>query len=1541
VLIILILLLFLIYGLLHLPRVQTYLVKQATQALEKKLGTPVRIESVDLRFFYFLELNKLYVEDKKGDTLIYAGTAMVKVNDWFFFKDHVELKYLGLEDGLVRMTRKTKAWNYEYILDALSDPDTTQKKSNLQLDIHRLTLKNIRFDLIDQWKGQNMITSIDQLDARFDSVDLKKSIFRLSKVSIKRPYFSMVDYKGTRSLEEEIAAHADTSSASNPMDISIQTISITNGRFSSDDPDEPSSLPGLFDEWHMRFDDIQAELKKTTFKNDELKTAIQLSSNERSGFKIRALQADMTFNQSMMEFKNLLIRTDKSKIGDYYAMHYCRFNDDMKEFITKVGLTGKLKNSTVHTDDIAYFAPELKNWHRSFLMNGAATGTIDDFKIRKMQALSGSTKITGNLDMKHMDDLDSLLIDFNTAGTETNYEELAWLILELKNTKGINLNKLGNIKYAGNFKGSISKFISKGEFQTSSGRLKIDLSMHLPENNQATYALAAEATQLDLGRILGYNQIGRPSFTTTISGTGLHWKEMNTKFQISIPSLPWGGYNYQNIESNGSLQQGKLLVKTSISDKYLNIPELIAAFDFNKKNAGLNITGNLEHADFRELKWLDRDLILSTKFNLDFKGDHIENANGFAQFNQLSITHAGKKIPFTQVLFKAKQDEHGKDLRLIADQLEAGISGSYKIKDLSDAFLAFLNNYYPSYIPKPNRRIEQQQFEFDLKTKNIEELIKIIDPKMKGGNNATVLGSLNLEANRFLLNAKVPYFAYDEKSIRDLDLKSYGNRDTLQANLQVSSFQINDDVQFPSTSLSFSSNNDLTDIQLKSAEGNLANQIDLNVKLKTYQDGALIHFNPSSFYLRDKKWEITPEGEISVHKNQIHVDRFALFHDQERISLSTALNEETNQTSLRAEIDQVNIEDFLPLIFSGPEIRGKLTGTATLQDPFKENKLNFLGKLDSLSIEQQYVGGLVLNGKFEPSSGVVDYHAKSTDTSNIFEINGQYQTKDSGLKQMMTTLTGEKIRLNILYPFLSDVFSELDGIAKTNLTWWGNDKHPYLTGTAFIETGHFKIDYTQVRYFLNNQTILFEQDAIRMDMLQLKDSLNNTGTCSGVLYHQFFDDFEFKNLRLESPKLSLLNTTKVNNSQFYGQAIGKANLSLNGPLNNLKLILNAEPLTLDSSQLYLNTSDQKESKSTDYIEFLKTGEVEVQTKKNDDLNILVTVNVKANPACKIFVILDEETGDIIKGQGNGNISVSVGNIEPLKIRGNYELTKGEYTFNFQTYFKKPFILNRGTINWNGDPYQAIINIDAEYVAKNVDISPLSSTGGFVQKEDVTIIAHLSGVLQNPTVKFDITLEDRSESKRNDVIVKRMADFKNDDNEMNKQVASLLLFNTFLIGNQNFLSQGNASTLFTNTIGGVVSNLLTSFFNRELEKATKGVLSTYIDINPTLNLEQNASQLQANIRAGLKILLDKRLQVLVGGNLDYNNPIYTQQLERRGLLTPDITIEWLINKDGTLRIVGFNRSSIDFSLSQRNRSGLRLSYRKDFNRLVDLFSGKKQ
>ncbi|MEO8173830.1 MAG: translocation/assembly module TamB domain-containing protein, partial [Sediminibacterium sp.] len=222
-----------------------------------------------------------------------------------------------------------------------------------------------------------------------------------------------------------------------------------------------------------------------------------------------------------------------------------------------------------------------------------------------------------------------------------------------------------------------------------------------------------------------------------------------------------------------------------------------------------------------------------------------------------------------------------------------------------------------------------------------------------------------------------------------------------------------------------------------------------------------------------------------------------------------------------------------------------------------------------------------------------------------------------------------------------------------------------------------------------------------------------------------------------------------------------------------------------------------------------------------------------------------------------------------------------------------------------------------------------------------IISHLTGSLQKPKIQFHFELPEKSEASRDYIIIRRLADFQNDENEMNKQVGSLLLFNSFIIGDQNFLSGGNTLAAVTNTIGSVISGLLTTVFNKQLEKATNGILSFNIGINPTFDLQKNASQLQANIKANFRLLLSSRLVVLIGGNYDYNNSSYTQQLDKKGLLTPDISIEWLLNKEGSIRVVGFNRSSVDFTLTQRNRSGIQLSYRKDINKLSDIFKSRKK
>ncbi len=103
-------------------------------------------------------------------------------------------------------------------------------------------------------------------------------------------------------------------------------------------------------------------------------------------------------------------------------------------------------------------------------------------------------------------------------------------------------------------------------------------------------------------------------------------------------------------------------------------------------------------------------------------------------------------------------------------------------------------------------------------------------------------------------------------------------------------------------------------------------------------------------------------------------------------------------------------------------------------------------------------------------------------------------------------------------------------------------------------------------------------------------------------------------------------------------------MTLDGPLTDLQMNIDGQPSNLDSSHIYLPTGEtSKETSKIDYLEFVQFGsEMDKPIFGDKSTNIKVNMNITANPACKVDVILDETTGDIIKGQGNGKLNRQCG-----------------------------------------------------------------------------------------------------------------------------------------------------------------------------------------------------------------------------------------------------------------------------------------------------------
>lgn len=1539
------------WGILQLNPVQNWLIGKVTATLSANLKTKVSIKHIDLSFFNKMTLNGVLLEDQKKDTLIYAGAAKVNITDWFFLKDNVELKYIGLSDAVVNINRKDSIWNYQFLIDYFSGPQKkSSHKSQINFDLKVLEFENITFNKTDKWIGQDMSVSIKKLDLNADTINFNKKQIYISQLKLDAPAFTQTNYTGNRPKIEnnnnnlrDIVPKIPVLSAlqwnTEGWMINIKNIDLNSARFAFEVETDRSRYTDHFDEKHIAFNEITGNLKNVIFINDTLTTQIKLTTKEQSGFEVKNLQARMKFTPDLMEFKDLLLETDKSKLGNYYSMRYKDFNDDMSSFLHNVTLEGNFENSKIHSDDIAFFAPELKTWNRIINFEGKAKGSIDNLSATSFKLKSDNTIIDGDISLKGLPDIYSTFIDFKSNDLQTTYNDLVKLIPSLKNTGQTQLSRLSNIRFKGNFTGFIKDFVAYGIIHTNLGNVNADINMKLPDHQVSTYSGKISSAGFDLGRLLNKPKLGNVALIGKIKGSGFNLRDLNVNFDGKIHTLEFSDYTYQNITLDGTFIKNLFTGHLEIDDPNLKLYNLNGSVSLLGDTTQFNFDADLQRANLQKLNLTKGDFSLSGLLNLNFAGNNIDNFLGTAKLYNATLTHDSTRLSFDSLALKSFIDGENKTLTVQSNEMEGSLTGKFKILELPDAFSVFLNRYYPSYIEKPTYAISDQDFSFMIKTRQVDEFVQLFDTRLKGFDNAVFTGNLKLAKNELNINAEVPQFSYDGKKFENIHLTARGNLDSLNTNISMSDFALTDSLHFPNTHLIVSSKNDISNIQLTTSASKTLSDAQLNARVQTFTDGVKVHFFPSSFILNDKKWNLAKDGEVTLRKSYIEANDVKFSQGNQEIVLSTELDELTDHTNLVAKLKNVFINDFTPLFLKQPRLEGILTGTLKLKDPFGKQIVEYDATVEDFRFDNKPIGLVHVNGEVNTTTGLIKMKGNADGEFYKFNIDGSYNYKDSTGDQMDIAFLADRFDISILDNYLGEIFSNMEGNANSTLKLSGNGGHKYITGSVTVTEGSLKVKYTQCKYKFTNETIIFNPDEIDLGTIQLRDTLNNTGTASGKLQHQFFDEFGFDNIRFETGKMLLLNTTKKDNNQFYGKVIGKALMTLNGPVTDMRMNITGEPSLTDSSHIYIPTSSSsQEIGKIDYIDFVQYGKkMDDELKGKKETNFLVNMNLKANPACKIDVILDELTGDVIKGRGNGLLNITVGTKEPLTMRGKYDITDGEYKFNFQTVLKKYFSINQGSITWNGDPYEAQINIDAEYLAPNVDFSSLAtSRGKLQQKSDLIIVAHLTNTLKEPKIAFEFVLPKNKQTdySKDPVLLANLEKFSKDENEQNRQVASLLLFNSFITDNNGGGFGATTASILSGTAGQVISAFLNTQLTKVFQKLFKDpTITPYLSFNSTYNLTSTEliNALEASGNFGFKKeYINGRLIVSLGGNIDYNNPYILQARNTNVLLTPDITVEYLLTPDGKLRIVGFNRTVVDVTLGQRNRTGLRLSYNRDFD-----------
>ena len=429
--------------------------------------------------------------------------------------------------------------------------------------------------------------------------------------------------------------------------------------------------------------------------------------------------------------------------------------------------------------------------------------------------------------------------------------------------------------------------------------------------------------------------------------------------------------------------------------------------------------------------------------------------------------------------------------------------------------------------------------------------------------------------------------------------------------------------------------------------------------------------------------------------------------------------------------------------------------------------------------------------------------------------------------------------------------------------------------------------------------------------------------------------------------MQVLNTTARDDDMFYGNIFASGDVRLSGDKGGVKMDINA--VSGENSKFFMPLTDKSNITYADFVTFVKPTVADTtnylvrkkmmfekrqqqRTSSASSMDINMSLNVRDNT--EVQLVIDPTVGDIIKASGNGllNLRINPG-ADIFEMYGDYIITDGSYLFTLQNIINKKFVIERGSsIQWTGEPLDALLDINAVYKVK-ASLQPLLE--GYVDSSipnravPVNCIIKLSDRLTKPSVDFDVEIPSVDAS-----IQTVIASALSTPEQLSQQFLYLLVANSFLSDSSTEATALGVSSAAT-TGFELLSNQLSNWLSMD-------------NSNIVLRYRPKTEQMMSDeVDFGLsKGLFNNRLLIEVEGNYLVDK---SRVVNATSSFTGEAYITWLIDRAGTLRAKGFTHTIDRFDENQGlQETGVGIYFKEDFDnaknlkeRLVARFSSRRK
>ncbi len=1457
---------------LNLSFVQTKVAKYYADYLSEKLKNKITIEKVSISVFDGLTAERIYFEDDKTDTLAYIKKiSVIPLNINF---TPVELDFYNTKiDSLIYFLKIDKAGNtnLQFIIDYFaSESKSTEKKSYFLLKCRNFELTN-------------------------------------SKFVLKKELSDTVNF------------------GLNYTDLNV------------------SEINAYLQNFELRNADIQTEIKNISFK-------------EKSGLRVDTFATENTVVTSKNIInKNLVYKTPDTRLDcdslNLIYENWLVFSD----FVNAVKLEISVKkDSHIAVKDIAYFAPMLSDYNSEFGFSGEIYGTVNNLKTNNLTLLYGkNTQLVLNSETKNITYPDSLNFDINIKKFETSINDISSIKIKNDTVNVFEIpDELKNIKilkYSGNIAGNLEKFSSKGKITSAGGVIFSEILGIKTEENKIEITSSLNTSNFLPNKIISLPTV---RYITVSNISKIKISNENKLFfenESIIDSLEFKTRKYTNI---GTYIKG-VDKKIDSLNLYINTEGLnfraFGEIDFSNKLPSGKIKAELEKADFNSLKLVSD----SSKQELSLFLDIIFSGNSATNFTgEISLTkpliYKKDSLKFTLENFEltSKKEEFNdsiSEISIKSDYLDASISGIFNIEEIIGSANVMLHSFAPTLSSKSSEYFSGAEvgknkgyFSVNIDLKNTERITGLFAPEIEIAGRTTLTGYFNSSQNQLDFSVTGEEFTNNELIINDPFLLCYTVSDSLIINTGCTNFIYNDylienpdfNAGLKNDSVEFGLTWDNRVDSLRN-KGDLSGLLTFSSKENLKNSSYKIYFNNSDFIIKDSLWQLE-KSVIELDTTSVKFNNFSLYNGEQKILI------EGNVSEYEGDFLQLDFTDFrlenLNLFFdNGFKIEGKLTGNSRIINAYNKPMIFTDNSVKSLMINEISLGDMYLKSNWVDSSSYISINV-STEAGRrrkikTTQITGHYSPKTDSISLDISIID---FRPKKFKSYFDDYISFKRGtniIGNANVS--GTLKSPKIFGEISLRQTNFKVKYTNTRYNINGiMKLSFDNNEINITETKLiPEQGRGFALLSGKIKHSNFSNF-ISDIDIKTDNFRILNTQADDTSYFYGQAYISGDINVKSSETDTKIT--ALTVTENGTKIFIpltsGTSLSEENGFMSFVKTEKTGKHKRKSKTVAEENTLygfsLNVGVELTPGAEIQLIMDQMSGDIIKAKGRGNIDLIMDNTDEIKMFGDYTILKGDYLFTMKNVFSKKFEIEKGgVIMWKGDPYNALIDMNAIYKLRKVSVYDFLPELQYREiKTRVNCELKMTETLLKPHIEFGVTMP-----YVNEQISQHLKNLPED--EISKQLLSLLILNRFqpLPGLSRDDNQGSSPI---NT-----SEVLTNQLNHWLSQ-----ISEDVDVGVNYNTGDNITSDEVELALSTQIW-DERLTI--NGNVGVGGGLRTGQ-EQTGTnsIVGDVEVEIKLNKKGSLKMKAYNKSNDVTAYDEAPYTqGIAIFLRKEFNAV--LFRRKKK